>query len=195
MARIPAVSPDQAGPLIRLAYRYAKRSWGEVLEPLAVTAHHPKLFVTNLVHQIAARKAASVLPQSVANLAAYRVVCTVGCTWCVDFGALMARLSGTTVAQLEEIDDYATSRAYTDDERAAISYADAMTATPPKVTDEQVADLEHRFGRAGVVELTYLIVLENADGRMNAALGITAQGFGSDACRVPWSGGAAAPAS
>jgi hypothetical protein len=30
-----------------------------------------------------------------------------------------------------------------------------MTATHSDVTDEQVADLERRFGRDGVVELTY----------------------------------------
>ena len=30
---------------------------------------------------------------------------------------------------------------YTDDERAAIAYADAMTTDPHTVTDEQVADL------------------------------------------------------
>ena len=63
---------------------------------------------------------------------------------------------------------------------------DAMTATPMTVTDEQVADLEKRFGRAGVVELTYQIALENSRARNNHALGITAQGFGTDSCRVPW---------
>jgi alkylhydroperoxidase family enzyme len=62
-----------------------------------------------------------------------------------------------------------------------------MTATHSDVTDEQVADLERRFGRDGVVELTYQIALENLRPRMNSALGITGQGFSSDdACRVPW---------
>jgi hypothetical protein len=76
---------------------------------------------------------------------------------------------------------------YTDDERAAIAYADAMTATPSEVTEQQVADLERRFGRAGVLELTYQIDLENMRARGNSALGITEQGFGSGGtCRVPW---------
>jgi alkylhydroperoxidase family enzyme len=69
----------------------------------------------------------------------------------------------------------------------AIAYADAMTATHSEVTDEQVADLERRFGRAGVVELTYQIAHENMRSRMYSALGIAEQGFSSsDACRVPW---------
>jgi hypothetical protein len=37
-----------------------------------------------------------------------------------------------------------------------------MTATHPEVSDEQVADLERRFGRSGVVELTYQIAREHA---------------------------------
>ena len=66
---------------------------------------------------------------------------TVGCSWCVDFGAMLMRLDGLDMDRLKDIDDYATSPRYTDDERAAIAYADAMTTDPHTVTDEQVADL------------------------------------------------------
>ena len=85
------------------------------------------------------------------------------------------------------MDHYATSPLFSDDERAAIGYADAMTTDPHSVTDEQVADLRVRFGDAGVIELTYQIGVENMRARMYAALGITEQGFSTgDACRVPW---------
>ena len=101
--------------------------------------------------------------------------------------AMLARLNGLDLNRLKEIGDYATSPLYSDDERAAIDYADAMTATPTEATDEQVADLERRFGRDGVVELTFQIALENLRSRLNSALGITEQGFNSgNACRVPW---------
>ena len=55
------------------------------------------------------------------------------------------------------------------------------------MTDEQVAELERRFGRDGVVELTYQIALENH--ALADVLGARHQdqGFNSgDACRVPW---------
>ena len=100
---------------------------------------------------------------------------------------MLQRLEGLDIQRLKDIDSYATSTAFTDDERAAIAYADAITADPHTVTDEQIADLEARFGDAGVFELTYQIGLENMRARMNTALGITEQGFSSgDACRVPW---------
>jgi AhpD family alkylhydroperoxidase len=187
MTRIPAVSPEEAGPLIKLSYRYAERRFGEVPEPFAVVANHPKLFVANVIAESVAAKASTMLRANVRDLAVYRVAWKVGCSWCVDFGTMLARLDGLDIDQLKEIGDYATSARYSDDERAAIAYADAMSATPPQATDEQVADLERRFGRDGVVELTYQIALENLRSRMNLALGITEQGFSSgEACRVPW---------
>lgn len=187
MARIAAVLPGEAHPLIKLCYWYAKRRFGEVPEPLAVTANHRKLVFASAVHEMAAEKASTVLPATIRDLAVYRTAWTLGCSWCVDFGTMLLRLRGLDVGRLKEIGAYATSPLYTDDERAAIVYADAMTATPSEVTDEQVADLERRFGRAGVVELTYQIAQENMRARANSALGITEQGFGSgDTCRVPW---------
>lgn len=111
----------------------------------------------------------------------------IGCSWCVDFGSMLQRLDGLDVHRLEDIDEYPTSPLFSDDERAAIAYAEAITTDPHTVTDEQVAELRSRFGDAGVVELTYQIGLENMRARMNAALGITEQGFNfGDACRVPW---------
>jgi AhpD family alkylhydroperoxidase len=187
MSRIPAVSPEEASPLIKLSYRYAKRRFGEVPEPFAIVANHPKLIIANVIAESVAAKASRVLPTNVRDLAVYRVAWTIGCSWCVDFGTMLARLDGLDIDQLKEIGDYATSARYSDDERAAIAYAEAMSATPPQATDEQVADLERRFGRDGVVELTYQVALENLRSRMNLALGITEQGFNSgEACRVPW---------
>jgi AhpD family alkylhydroperoxidase len=192
--RIPAVPPADAGVLVRLAYRYARRRFGEVPEPFAVLAHHPKLMFSAALHETVTEKSAVRLPVNVREIAVYRTAWTVGCSWCVDFGTMLSRLEGLDVERLQHIADYATSPAYSDDERAAIAYADAMTATPTEVTDEQVADLERRFGRAGVLELTYEIALENSRSRMNAALDITDQGFSSEACRVPWAEDRAAEA-
>lgn len=187
MTRIPPVAPRDASFAVRLAYRAAAKMVGEVPEPFAVFAHHPKLFFTSLTQEFAAGKASTTLPVSVRELAVYRVAWTLGCSWCVDFGTMMQRLDGLDVDRLKDIGEYESSARYTEDERAAIAYADAMTSTPDVVTDEQVSDLERRFGRRGVVELTYQIGLENMRARINSSLGITEQGFSSGAaCRVPW---------
>jgi AhpD family alkylhydroperoxidase len=185
--RIDPLPPKRANLLIRAMYRYAKRRFGEVPEPFAVVAHHPRLLVASAVHETLLQSASRKLPASVRELAVLWTARTIGCSWCVDFGSMLQRLDGLDVDRLKDIDNYATSPHFTDDERAAIAYADAITADPHTVTDEQVADLRARFGENGVIELTYQISLENMRARMNAALGITEQGFNSgDACRVPW---------
>jgi AhpD family alkylhydroperoxidase len=185
--RIEPLPPKRANWLIRAMYRYARRRFGEVPEPFAVAAHHPRLLVANAVHETLLQSASRKLPANVRELALFWTARTIGCSWCVDFGAMLQRLDGLDIEHLKDIDNYATSQHFTNDERAAIAYADAVTTDPHTVTDEQVADLRARFGENGVIELTYQIGIENMRARMNTALGITEQGFNSgDACRVPW---------
>jgi AhpD family alkylhydroperoxidase len=185
--RIEPLPPKCAGLLTRVMYRVAKRRYGEVPEPFAVAAHHRKLMVAGAVHETMIDRASRTLSVSVRELAVLWTARTIGCSWCVDFGSMLQRLDGLDVQRLADIENYVTSPHFSEDERAAIAYADAMTTDPHTVTDEQVADLRARFGEAGVIELTYQIGVENMRARMNSALGITEQGFNSgDACRIPW---------
>jgi len=186
MPRIPAVPASEAGLLTKLVYRFARRRFGAVPEPFAVLAHHPALMRAAGVHETLAERASKTLPANVREIAVYRTAVRFGCSWCVDFGTMLQRLDGLDIERLKHIDDYETSPLFSAQERLAVAYADAMTATPPQVTSEQVAELEREFGRKGVIELTYQIALENSRARTYNALGVTDQGFTSgDACRVP----------
>src|SRR6201991_3036206 len=185
--RFPPVPQKQPELRIGVMYRVARRRFGEVPEPFAIAAHHPRLLLANAVHETLLQSGSKKLPANVRDLAVFWTARTIGCSWCVDFGSMLQRLDGLDVDRLKDVDEYATSPLFTDDERAAIAYANAMTTDPHNVTDEQVADLRNRFGNAGVIELTYQIGVENMRARMYSALGITEQGFNSgDACRVPW---------
>ncbi|MFI9006444.1 carboxymuconolactone decarboxylase family protein [Actinosynnema sp. NPDC053489] len=186
MPRIPVVTTAKANPLVKLAYRFARKRFGAVPEPFAVAAHHRRLFVASARHEVVVEKAARALPVSLRELVVYLTAVRLGCSWCVDFGTMLIKHEGLDVDRLKEIHDYRTSDKYTGLEKLALAYADAMTETPTAVTDEQVAELDRRLGHEGLVELTYLIALENHRGRFNSAFGITDQGFTSgDACRVP----------
>jgi AhpD family alkylhydroperoxidase len=186
MPRIPGVATKDASPLIRVAYWFARRQVGVVPEPFSVLARHRKLFVAAARHEMAAEKASKKLAKNVRDLAVYRVAQQLGCSWCVDFGAMLMKHGGLDIERLRHIDDYRTSPTYTHQERLAVAYADAMTTMPVSVTDEQVAELRQEFGDEGVLELTYQIGLENMRARMYSALDVRDQGFSSgDACRLP----------
>nr|BFF00432.1 carboxymuconolactone decarboxylase family protein [Streptoalloteichus tenebrarius] len=149
-------------------------------------AHHRGVLINGVLLEMGTEIGVRHLPVNLRELAVYRVSVNLGCSWCVDFGTMLQRHHGLDVDRLREIDDYRTSEKYTDVERLVLAYADAMTDTPVSATDEQVAELERRLGRKGLVELTYLCALENFRTRMNSALDLTDQGFTSgDACRVP----------
>ena len=186
MSRIPSVAPQDAGPLVRIAYRFARRRLGEVPEPFAVTAHHPKLFVASARHELAVEKATRLVPKNIIELAVYRTAWTVGCSWCVDFGEMLWIRRGLDADHLRRAaaDGAPDDPGFDDDERAVLAYADAMSGSPIAVTDAQVADLDARLGHAGLVELTHLIGVENQRARTNAALGVRAQGFAAS-CEVP----------
>ena len=65
-----------------------------------------------------------------------------------------------------------------------MAYAEAVTATPPAVTDEMVAGLRRELDDAELVELTMMVAVENVRSRFNSALGLTSQGF-KDRCEIP----------
>lgn len=183
MPRIPAVEPARAGVVGRLLYAFAARRYGAVPEPMSVARHHRGVFWAEIVTELAYQRASRTLPAALRELAVYRVATVVGCSWCVDFGAMLQRLDGVDVDRLQHIDEYATSPLFDRVERLVIAYADAMTALPMAVTDDQVATLEAELGRAGLVELTHQIALENKRARANSALGIIDQGFDA-ACQL-----------
>jgi len=59
----------------------------------------------------------------------------------------------------------------------ALAFAEAMTLTGQKVTDELFADARRHFSEAQLVELTAAIALENFRSKFNVALGVESQGF------------------
>lgn len=184
MARLTA--PPRPGPAQRLALAITRRMYGRALEPSRVATHHPGLFWSSLLHEAGLLRLRYRLPATLRDLVLHRVAVVIGCSWCIDFGAMLSLRAGLTAEQLLAVPDYADSALFTPLEKRAMAFADAATATPPTVTDEQVAQLRAELGDAGVVELAFLVALENHRSRLNHALGITAQGF-TDAtvCALP----------
>ena len=85
---------------------------------------------------------------------------------------------------MRDVPRWRDSDVYTDLERQVMAYAEAMTATPPAVTDEMVAGLRRELDDAALVELTMMVAVENVRSRFNSALGLTSQGF-KDRCEIP----------
>ena len=84
---------------------------------------------------------------------------------------------GASEEKIAQVAQAATSALFSERERAALEYAEAMTVTGRKVDDALFARVRAHFSEAQLVELTAAVALENFRSRFNTALGIEAQGF------------------
>ena len=82
-----------------------------------------------------------------------------------------------TDEKIDALHDYETSPLYTEAERVALAYADAMTVTGRDVSDELFARLREFYADDEIVELTETIAWENASSKFNRALRIPSQGL------------------
>ena len=185
MARIKAVPEREAGLLGRLAYRFSRRRFGKVVEPLTVTAHHPRLLLGYGLFELALDRS-HLVDESLKQLAALKVAAIVGCEFCIDIGSTLARYSGVTEDQLHDLSNYRESEAFSSLEKLVLDYAVEMTRTPVVVSQNLFDALGERFDEASLVELTAAIALENYRARFNHAFGIGSQGFSEGAyCPMP----------
>ena len=85
--------------------------------------------------------------------------------------------AGASDEKIRQVPAWRESRLFTPIERDALEYAEKMTITGEKVTDELWSRLRGHFTESQLVELTAVIALENFRSKFNVPLGIEAQGF------------------
>lgn len=182
LARIRVPLAPMRGVFARVMAAYSKRAFGDVLDGGYVLLHHKEVLRADLSWERRIEKWDALDPglKVLAQLASAGVI---GCSWCVDFGAFKGHESGLDLATLREVPRWRTSEAFDARERRVMEYAEAMTVTPPEVTDEMVDALVEDLGTKAVVELTMMVAVENQRSRFNSAMGLTSQGF-SDRCEV-----------
>lgn len=105
------------------------------------------------------------------------VAAQVGCSWCLDFNYFEAHNKDLDMDKAREVPRWRESDAFSPLERDVLAYAEAMTHTPPTVTDEMVAGLREQLGDAALVELTAVVGFANFTTRPNIAMGIESDGF------------------
>jgi AhpD family alkylhydroperoxidase len=156
----------------------SRKMFGQVPESLGVMWHHVPALKAGMRfgQQLQKWDACDEGLKSFAHMA---VASLIGCTWCLDFNYFMAHNHGLDVERAREIPRWRESDVFTPLEREVLEYAEAMSQTPPTVTDELVESLSGQLGAAGLIELTTVIGYANLTTRSNVALGIESEGFAS----------------
>jgi alkylhydroperoxidase family enzyme len=156
--------------------RFTKKMLGEVPTPLGVYWNNRPVLKGYFAISGKARKWAACDPdlKSFAHMA---VASLVGCTWCLDFGYFEAHNEHLDLEKAREVPRWRGSGVFTPLERDVMAYAEAMSQTPPTVTDAMSDRLLEQLGAAAMVELTAFIALANFYTRSNVAFGIESDGF------------------
>jgi alkylhydroperoxidase family enzyme len=89
--------------------------------------------------------------------------------------------TGADEDKIREVPEWRGSHRFSEMERAALEYAEAMTITGQRVSDELFGRVRAIFDEAQIVELTAAVALENFRSKFNVPLGVGAQGF----CLLP----------
>jgi alkylhydroperoxidase family enzyme len=166
------------GGLLKIGMR---KMLGEVPESVEVMWHNPKVFKVLMGFGHKAEKKWDRIDPNLATLASMAAAGLVGCSFCLDLAYFMVHNKGLDEAKAREVPRWRQSDLFTPLERRVMEYAEAVSQTPPAVTDEMSAALLEELGAPALLELTARIAAMNLTARNNIALGIKAQGF-SAAC-------------
>lgn len=82
---------------------------------------------------------------------------------------------GLSDEKIDALRDYVQSDLFTEAERVALEFADAMTITGRDVSDELFARLQAVYDDDVLVELTATIAWENSSSKFNRALRVPSQ--------------------
>ena len=118
--------------------------------------------------------AESGLEASLLHLLKFRVSQINGCAYCLDMHSKDLRAAGETEQRLYLLDAWREAPFYTERERAALAWAEAVTlVTEGHVPDEVYEQARAQFGEEELVNLTLAVVAINGWNRLSIAFRVT----------------------
>lgn len=177
-----AVKPTKQYPFwLKPFFATQKKNYGQVLIPGLLWGRSPKLFAAvACLYGVINRRRSPITPV-IRSLVTVKVSQINACHFCVDINSMTLAERAGSQDKVLALHDWRTSDLFDDQEKAVLSYTEAMTDSQQGVTDAHVDTLKQWFNDDELVELTGLIAFQNMSAKFNAALDVPAQGF----CQLP----------
>lgn len=166
---------------VRLIFAYQKRKYGQVLSPMWAWGRQPAIMFVFLM-MIGRFKRLSSPDGLLRTLLSVRISQINHCAFCVDFNAhnfLSAQGAHEKIDCINRWQDH--PEIFSEEERAALAYAEAVTRNDEASVDGAMAELKRFYKDDAIVAITAWIGVQNLSSKFNDALGIPMQGF----CRAP----------
>lgn len=162
---------------VRVFFWNQRRRYGAVLEPARLWGRTPKVFAALALFYGALDRRSSPLEPVLRSLVTVRVSQINWCGFCVDLNSSTVLKRGGSLEKLAELDRFEQSALFSEREKAALAYAEAVTYCDRQPEAEHFIRLRHHFCDDDIIELTALIAFQNLSSKFNSALGVEPQGF------------------
>lgn len=180
------IDKEPTNDLVAEAFERDMNRAGKVLQITKVGGLLPKVYNawTNMYDTTQTQETVETELKEIASLLVYM---RVGCEMCLDFATVMARMKGVTEEKLKSLQHYKTSPLFSDVEKVVLKFAESLTRTPVKVTDEDFDDLKVYFNDTQIMELIFHITVTNMGGRIGKGLNLIPEGFSTGQfCLIPF---------
>ena len=174
-------SPNQMRWYLRPFFWLQQRRYGAPLVPALVWARVPALYFALAGFYAALDRRRSPLDPALRSLVQTRISQINHCAFCIDLNAAVAAERAGSMEKALTVGAWRDSELFSARERLALEYAEVITRTEERVTDDLIARLREHLDENTLIELTALIAFQNLSSKFNAALDIPSQGF----CRAP----------
>jgi len=161
----------------RLIFWAQKIKYGQALLPSKIWGRSPSLLYGVQALYRAIDRKGSPLDPALRTLLSLRVSHINNCSFCTDIGEAVLKKRGVSMEKVQALTDFESNAAFTESERAALAYTEAVTLSDRRVNDEVFGRLSRYFSPDEIVEMTAVIGYQNMASKFNAALDVPAQGF------------------
>jgi len=149
-----------------------KRKYGEILEPARLWGRTPRVFAGLAALYGALDRKSSPLEPSLRTLITVRVSQINWCSFCIDINSATALKRHVSEEKLADLASFEQSDLFTEKEKAALAYAEAVTFSDQNTTQSHFDRLRLQFDDDGIIELSALIAFQNLSSKFNASLAV-----------------------
>ena len=162
---------------VRLFFWNQKRRYGAILEPARLWGRSPKVFTTLAMLYGALDRRSSPIPPPLRSLITVRVSQINWCAFCVDINSATVLKRDVEQAKLVALAHFEESPLFSEEEKAALAYAEAITYSDRQPDQACSRRLREYYDDDAIIELTALVAFQNLSSKFNASLEVEPQGF------------------
>lgn len=175
MSRISMVTDKQAAedPVVAALYDGARKLVGRVPNATRVRAHLPRFAAWNLALTAGLHRegGGGSLEGTLKELIVLKTSLLNECEYCTTHNTVLAQETGLSIEQVEAVrGDYEASPLFTEREKAAIRWAEAVTLNRAGRDEAAFQRLREHFSESEILEVTWLSAYFNMSNRLQDSL-------------------------